>query len=61
MPFKWTQKPNLKWSPKGVIVGSDEKNLEICKRHFQGAQFAKQTLINLIDKKGTQLMLGEYF
>lgn len=23
MPFQWTQKPDMKWSPKGKIVGDE--------------------------------------
>ncbi|KAM3140580.1 hypothetical protein pb186bvf_007392 [Paramecium bursaria] len=64
MPFKWSQKPDLKWSPKCKILSNDQQNLEIIEKHFRD-QFTlgiqKQVLVNLIDKKGSQLMLGTYF
>jgi hypothetical protein len=63
MPFMWKQKPTLKWSPKGLLLGQPEENVELLKKHFdqQLREYGPQILINLIDKKGTQKMLGEYF
>lgn len=55
MPFAWQQTPNLKWNPKATVLGDKQYNIECCKKHFTEQQtfFGKQTIINLIDKKGT--------
>jgi hypothetical protein len=34
MPFKWQQKPDMKWSPKCKIIGTDKTNAPLCKSHF---------------------------
>ncbi|CAD8136513.1 unnamed protein product [Paramecium octaurelia] len=64
MPFKWIQKPDLKWSPKAKILGDITTNTEIAQKHFSD-QFQlgiqKHILVNLIDKKGTQNVLGNYY
>lgn len=64
MPFKWRQKPNLKYTPKGQVTADDSTNVEIIQRHFQDQSklgITNQNLINLIDKKANQKMLGEYY
>ncbi|CAD8100342.1 unnamed protein product [Paramecium sonneborni] len=64
MPFNWQQQPTLKWAPKATIIGDRSYNQELCKKHFETCAQSYQQLqiiLNLIDKKGTQKMLGEYF
>lgn len=34
IPFLWQQKPNLKWSPKGYIIGDQQENKAVFKKHF---------------------------
>ncbi|CAD8054141.1 unnamed protein product [Paramecium sonneborni] len=64
MPFKWIQKPDLKWAPKAKILGDITTNTEIAQKHFSD-QFQlgiqRHILVNLIDKKGTQNVLGNYY
>ena len=63
MPFLWQQKPSLKWEPKGN-VHMPEKNKDVCRKHMDimlRDDNKKVTLINLIDKKRTQKMLGDEF
>jgi hypothetical protein len=63
MPFLWQQKPDMKWEPKGAILGGDNENISVCQKHFetQVKDYGPQTIVNLIDKKGFQLHVGEYF
>jgi hypothetical protein len=35
MPFKWEQKPNMKWSPDCIVFGNDRVNTELCKKHIE--------------------------
>jgi hypothetical protein len=63
MPFFWDQDPDLKWSPKVSIHANDKLNLEVAKKNYQDIKenYENCTLVNLIDKKGSQKRLGEYF
>ena len=63
MPFLWQQKPDMKWEPKGAILGGDNENISVCQKHFdtQVKDYGPQTIVNLIDRKGFQLHVGEYF
>eukprot|EP00331_Platyophrya_macrostoma_P010746 CAMPEP_0176425086 /NCGR_PEP_ID=MMETSP0127-20121128/11202_1 /TAXON_ID=938130 /ORGANISM="Platyophrya macrostoma, Strain WH" /LENGTH=343 /DNA_ID=CAMNT_0017806225 /DNA_START=740 /DNA_END=1774 /DNA_ORIENTATION=+ len=63
MPFVWAQKPNLKWSPGANFLLSQEHNTEVAKKHFDNVvkNYGSVVLVNLIDKKGTQKMLGDEF
>lgn len=53
----------MKWEPKGAILGADNDNITVCQKHFdtQVKEYGPQTIVNLIDKKGFQLWVGEYF
>jgi hypothetical protein len=35
MPFKWQQKPDMKWSPKCSIVATEKINGPLLKSHFE--------------------------
>lgn len=63
IPLRWQQKPNLKWSPKGVVVGSAQHNLEAAEKHFSEVldKYGDIYIVNLIDKKGNQNELGLAF
>ncbi|EGR28223.1 hypothetical protein IMG5_181520 [Ichthyophthirius multifiliis] len=64
MPFYWSQKTQLTYTPKSKIIGDENSNKEFCRKHFNDQQkyYNKQVLVNLIDKKGkVQLPLGIYF
>ena len=63
MPFKWQQKPDMKWSPKCTIIGTDRINGPLLKTHFEDQKkaFESIAILNLVDKKGSQKMLGTEF
>ena len=63
MPFLWQQMPDLKWSPKVVINPNDKLNTEIAKKNYSDIKknYENCTMLNLIDKKGTQKRMGDYF
>ena len=63
IPFLWQQKPDMKWEPKGAILGADNENIAVCQKHFESQvkDYGSQTIVNLIDKKGFQLHVGEYY
>lgn len=63
MPFIWKQSPDMKWSPKVEIHPSDKLNSDTMKKNYEDIKkyYDNCSLINLIDKKGSQGRLGEYF
>lgn len=63
MPFLWQQTPDLKWSPKCTIDPNDKLNTEITRKNYQDIKknYENCCMLNLIDKKGTQKRMGEYF
>ena len=63
MPFIWKQSPDLKWSPKVTIHPSDKLNSDILHKNYADIKkgYDSCSLINLVDKKGSQGRLGEYF
>lgn len=63
MPFLWKQNPDLRWSPKCVINPNDKVNTDIAKKNYDDIKnhYENCSLLNLIDKKGTQKRMGEYF
>jgi len=62
MPYLWQQKPDLKWEPKGNIY-LDSQNVPVARKHFEmiSKEYGNQVVINLIDKKRTQKILGTEF
>ena len=61
IPVFWKQTPTLKWAPKLKIEANQSKvkksfNLHMTKMR---QQYGKNTLVNLIDKKGSQYMIGK--
>jgi hypothetical protein len=43
------------------VLGTESQNVAICRKHFDDSPYKEQVLVNLIDKKGSQKMLGDYF
>lgn len=63
IPVIWRQSPSLKWSPKLLIESNLMKNKSAYKYHMdkQKKLYGENHLINLIDKKGSQKIIGEFF
>ena len=63
IPLRWQQKPNLKWAPHGVVVGSMQHNVEAIEKHFNETldKYGDVYVVNLIDKKGNQNEMGNAF
>ena len=53
----------MKWSPKVVINHNDKLNTEITRKNYNDIKknYENCALINLIDKKGSQKRMGDYF
>ena len=62
IPVIWKQTPDLKWRPKVTIHPNDKLNSEIIKKNYADIKkrYDNCTLLNLIDKKGSQGRIGEY-
>lgn len=56
MPFKWEQKPNMKWSPDCTVFGNDRINSDLCRKHVEDMKklYENICMVNLIDKKGSK-------
>jgi hypothetical protein len=63
IPLLWTQTPTLKYAPKLEINEDESKSKSAAQKHFDTKikKYGKHVLINLIDKKGSQLKIGEAF
>ena len=63
IPIKWTQTPTLKWAPKLKMSPDDETNFKFLKTHLdrEVEKYGENVLVNLIDKKGSQLQIGTKF
>ena len=63
IPLSWTQTPTLKYSPKLKINPDNKKNTQLAEKHFKESveRYGDITLINLIDKKGSQKLIGDAF
>ncbi|XP_002163746.2 phosphatidylinositol-3-phosphatase SAC1 [Hydra vulgaris] len=62
IPLYWSQYPTIKYKPKPMLTPSCN-NIEGFKRHIdnQLAYYGKQILINLIDQKGSEKVIGDKF
>ena len=60
MPFIWKQTPDFKWSPKCTIDPNDKLNVDITRKNYQDIKksYENCTMVNLIDKKGSQKRMG---
>ncbi len=63
MPFIWKQSPDMRWSPKVTIHPSDKLNSDITAKNYADIKksYENCTLVNLVDRKGSQGRLGDYF
>ncbi|GAM20122.1 hypothetical protein SAMD00019534_032970 [Acytostelium subglobosum LB1] len=64
VPLLWSQYPNLAWKSKVKFYRSDQDNTKAVAGHFgelQSLYGGKTTIVNLIDKKGDELRLGEAY
>lgn len=61
IPVLWKQTPTLKWAPKLKIEANSSKVKKSFNLHMNKMRsiYGKNTLINLIDKKGSQYMIGK--
>ena len=59
----WQQKPNLKYKPRPTLTSGENESAGACRRHLeeQIKYYGNQVLVNLIDQKGSELMLGEQY
>ena len=62
IPIIWKQSPNLKWAPKVKIEEDIMKNKSAFKYHISKIkkEYGGNHFVNLIDKKGSQKIIGEY-
>lgn len=60
MPFIWKQTPDFKWSPSCTIDPNDKLNTEITRKNYADIKkyYENCTMLNLVDKKGTQKRMG---
>ena len=63
IPIPWQQTPNMKWTPKLKIEANSTKVKNCFNAHMSKIRksYGKNTLVNLIDKKGSQNMIGKVF
>lgn len=63
IPYLWNQDPDLKWEPKCTIHPNDKLNSDMMAKNYEDIKrsYPNATMINLIDKKKTQKMIGSYF
>jgi len=63
IPLIWTQKPNLQYDPPIYICQEDSENVEAARKHFLELRnsYGKIKIVNLIDKKGKQDLLGRAY
>uniref|UniRef100_A0A7S3G9Q0 SAC domain-containing protein n=2 Tax=Palpitomonas bilix TaxID=652834 RepID=A0A7S3G9Q0_9EUKA len=63
IPIIWKQDPNMKWNPTPKRDGSDEKDHSLFSTHMKDTvrAYGKQVIIDLIDQKGKELIIGDAF
>ena len=63
IPLIWQQKPNLAWAPRPKISNQAGQSIAAAELHFQDVigNYGAVALVNLIDKKGSQKMIGTVF
>ena len=56
-------KPTMKWSPPVEVNPDFDASLRVATKHINetNAVYKKQYFVNLIDKKGSQLKIGDKF
>ena len=63
IPLLWTQEPNLQLNPKIQPKNNFDENVEVFKAHIDEMrnEYESVMLVNLIDKKKDQEIIGKYF
>lgn len=63
IPLFWKQTPSLKYKPKLNIYGAEIETPPAFRRHFEELykHYNRVVAINLIDQKGSELLLGNAF
>lgn len=63
VPLIWSQLPNLQLNPPIVLSSSYSENTQAFNRHFTSLinSYDKITIVNLIDKKSYQKLLGDNY
>jgi hypothetical protein len=63
IPLFWRQTPSLKYKPKLEIYGADIETPAAFRRHLEelSKQYNRVVAINLIDQKGSELLLGNAY
>lgn len=63
IPLIWSQDPNFQLNPKIVVSQNENQNLEVFTNHLDEITkvYGQITIVNLIDKKKDQKMIGDCF
>lgn len=63
IPLLWKQTPNLKWAPQLKIESNPQKNRMAYEAHIRSMEniYDHFLMINLIDKKKSQQLIGQQF
>lgn len=63
IPLHWSQRPNLRYKPKPELMSSKGEDTTSLQRHLdsQVITYGKMMVINLVDQKGSELLLEEAY
>ncbi|EGC30309.1 hypothetical protein DICPUDRAFT_50805 [Dictyostelium purpureum] len=63
IPLLWSQFPTLKYKPAVKFYGNEKDNTQSLQKHFDQLHklYGPTTIVNLIDRKGAELKLGEAY
>ena len=63
IPLEWSQTPTMKYTPKIRIFGEEGEASKPFGLHFDALvhEYGRVLVVNLIDKKKDQLMIGEAY
>lgn len=63
IPLFWRQTPSLKYKPRLELTGAEIETPAAFRRHMEdlGKQYNRVIAVNLIDQKGSELLLGNAF
>ncbi|KAK5574627.1 hypothetical protein RB653_009880 [Dictyostelium firmibasis] len=63
IPLLWSQFPTLKYKPSVKFYGDEKENSQALEQHFKQLHqiYGPTTVVNLIDRKGSELKLGEAY
>ena len=63
IPLVWSQLPNLKLNPSITVLNDFNVNFNAFTKHLTSLieRYDKVAIVNLIDKKGDQKIIGDHF